>query len=38
MASSAKKHRKNFANAHVGKRVPDEYRKPGAAKPVKYTY
>ena len=23
---------------YVGKRVPDEYRKPGAANPIKYTY
>ncbi len=25
-------------NLYVGKRVPDEYRKPGAANPIKYTY
>jgi uncharacterized protein len=23
---------------YVGKRLPDEYRKPGAANPIKYTY
>lgn len=23
---------------YVGKRVPDEYRKPGAANPIKYTW
>lgn len=23
---------------YVGKRVPDDYRKPGAANPIKYTY
>lgn len=28
----------NLRNLYVGKRVPDEFRKPGAANPVKYTW
>jgi hypothetical protein len=27
-----------ISNLYVGKRVPDEYRKPGAANPIKYTW
>jgi hypothetical protein len=27
-----------FHQLYVGKRVPDEYRKPGAANPIKYTW
>jgi hypothetical protein len=27
-----------IAKLYVGKRVPDEYRKPGAANPIKYTW
>ncbi|HEV8058554.1 MAG TPA: hypothetical protein VGP68_01700 [Gemmataceae bacterium] len=28
----------DFKKLYVGKRVPDEYRKPGAANPIKYTW
>ncbi len=28
----------NIKNLYIGKRVPDEYRKPGAANPIKYTW
>jgi uncharacterized protein len=28
----------NIRDLYVGKRVPDQYRKPGAANPIKYTY
>ena len=28
----------DIRNLYVGKRVPDEYRKPGAANPIKYTW
>jgi hypothetical protein len=28
----------NIKKLYVGKRVPDEYRKPGAANPIKYTW